>query len=147
LGQTYDYKAFPLAQPDPVTKQNFAWRPVLRVVIFHGHNQSRPIESVLDTGADHSIFHGQIARAIGITLESGIAHEFAGVKAGMKAVAYFHKVKLLIAGHTIEATVDFSNDIAMGGILGQVGFFDNFAVRFDWTPNPPRFEIERITRN
>jgi hypothetical protein len=144
---TYDYKAFPLNQLNPVTKQQIAWRPALRVVIFHGHKKSAPIESILDTGADHTIFHGQIAQAIGITLENGIRHEFAGVAVGMKAVGYFHRVKLLIAGHTIETTADFSNDIAAGGILGQVGFFDHFVVTFDWTPNPPRFEVQRIARN
>lgn len=45
---------------------------------------------------------------------------------------YFHKIDLEIGKHKIECYAGFSYDTAYkGGLLGQNGFFDLFAVIFD----------------
>jgi len=49
------------------------------------------------------------------------------------AEAFFHEVKLDIGGWNYKTVVGFSYDIAKHGfgILGQIGFFDIFVVKFD----------------
>src|ERR1043166_3120741 len=36
-----------------------------------------------------------------------------------------------------EVMAGFSPQLSVAGLLGQVGFFDNFIVTFDYTPHPP----------
>jgi Retroviral aspartyl protease len=55
VASNYPYKAFPLSEPDPITKLDIAWRPVLKVVLFHQHKRTAPVESIVDTGADKTI--------------------------------------------------------------------------------------------
>jgi hypothetical protein len=66
---------------------------------------------------------------------------------GVSVPGYIHRVRLLLAGETFETSVVFAEKLPVAGILGQVGFFDHFTVTFDWTPNPPCFEVHRIQRN
>jgi hypothetical protein len=147
LAGKYDYKAFPLTLPDAVTKQNFTWRPILRVVIFSGHKKTAPIETILDTGADVTIFHAQIARGLGIDIEKGIPYNLGGIASAVVMPGYIHNVRLLVAGESIETPVVFADHFATAGLLGQIGFFNHFVVTFDWTPDPPCFEVQRISRN
>lgn len=147
MPQRYDYKPFPLDKPVAATKQDSAWRPVLRVVIFSGHRRTPPIEAIVDTGADMTIFDADIARGMGLKVEQGDIYEFGGIAASAKVTGYIHKVKLLVAGDTIETPVVFADGIVSGGLLGQVGFFNHFIATFDWTPHPPCFEVQRISRN
>ena len=143
----YNYKPFPLAQPDPITKQSVVWRPSLPVVIFANHKKTAPIESLLDTGADSTVFHAQLARSLGIDVTKGVRFDLGGIAAGIKMPGYIHRVRLLVAGELIETSVVFAEKFATAGLLGQVGFFEHFVATFDWTPHPPCFEIHRIPRN
>ena len=143
----YDYKPFPLAEPDPVNKSPFVWRPVLKVVILANHKRTPPIETLLDTGADRTIFHAQIARSLGIQIEKGIPYSLGGIASAVVMPGYIHKVRLLAAGESIETSLVFADNFAVAGLLGQVGFFDHFVATFDWTPHPPCFDIQRISRN
>jgi hypothetical protein len=70
-----------------------------------------------------------------------------GISGQMKIAFYFHKVKLLAGGESFDIQAGFSDQLAVAGLLGQVGFFENFSVTFDYTPHPPCFEIQRIPRN
>jgi len=56
-------------------------------------------------------------------------------------------VTLTVATQTYEAPIVFAYGRSATGILGQIGFFDHFIVTFDWTPDPPCFDIQRIPRN
>jgi len=67
----YPYKAFPLSHTDPVTKLDYAWRPALQVLIWHNHKRSAPLESIVDTGADHCVFDGEIGDGLGIPVRKG----------------------------------------------------------------------------
>jgi hypothetical protein len=143
----YNYTAFPLPKTDPTSKQDFALRPVLSVVLFGNHKHTPPIKSIVDTGADRCFFHGEIGEALGIDVRNGIEYSFVGV-AGAKNTGYIHKVRLQVAGDSYDTTVIFTYALSIpGGLLGQIGFFDHFIATFDWTPNPPTFELERIPRN
>jgi hypothetical protein len=142
----YNYTAFPLDKPNPTAPQQFAWRPVLPVVLFANHRQSMPIRSIVDTGADGCVFHGQIGDSLGLDVRSGVKHGFGGMS-GVQVMGYMHKVRIQAAGSSYETVVSFCYELAMVGILGQAGFFDHFIATFDWTPNPPTFELQRIPQN
>ena len=45
-----------------------------------------------------------------------------------------------------EAPIVFAYGLSATGILGQIGFFDHFIVTFDWTPHPPCFDVQTISR-
>jgi hypothetical protein len=143
----YSYKAFPRLQPDPITKLAYVWKPVLQVLIWYNHKRSGLLESIVDTGADHCIFDAEIGDDLGIPIRKGKEVPFAGIAVGAKTIGYLHTVTLTVAAQTYQAPVVFAYGISATGILGQIGFFDHFIVTFDWTPEPPTFEVQRIARH
>ena len=108
------------------------FRPVIPVFLTADGN-SFGYEALLDSGADYSIFPAEIARELGINFEAGTKTEFGGIgKDGKKPVGYFHKITLQLESDSFETLVAFSDDIADYGygVLGQIGFFDHFTVKF-----------------
>ena len=81
---------------------------------------------LLDSGADFNVFHSDIGEYLGLDISSGPKEYFGGIEETGGAVAYLHKIKLIIGGQELETLVGFSADIAKYGfgILGQKGFFD-----------------------
>jgi Aspartyl protease len=142
----YPYKAFPLSHTDPVTKLDYAWRPALTVFISHNGKRSAPLESIVDTGADHSVFDAEIADGLRIPVREGQQLAFSGIGKGTETMGYLHRVTLTVAAQTYNTPIVFAYGLSTTGILGQIGFFDHFIVTFDWTPHPPCFEVERISR-
>jgi len=142
----YPYRPFPLSHVDPVTKLDYAWRPALKVLLWYQHKKSPPIESILDTGADHCVFDAQIADGLGIPVTKGATVAFRGVGGG-EVAGFLHNVTLSVAAQTFQAPIVFAYGISTTGILGQTGFFDHFVATFDWTPSPPFFDLQRIQRN
>lgn len=59
---------------------------------------------------------------------------FGGVT-GKKETAYIHAVTFIIKGCKYQTKVAFSEHISSNGIgiVGQKGFFDYFAVKFDYS--------------
>jgi hypothetical protein len=141
----YPYRPFPLNRVDPVTKLDYAWRPALKVLIWHQHKKSAPLESILDTGAGHCIFDAEIGDELGIPVTQGTQVPFTGIGRG-ETTGFLHNVTLTLAAQTFQAPVVFAYGISATGILGQTGFFDHFVVTFDWTPDPPCFDLQRIAR-
>ena len=142
----YSYKAFPLSHTDPVTKLDYAWRPVLRVFISHNGKRSAPLESLVDTGAGHCVFDAEIADGLGIPVRKGQEVAFSGIARGAETIGYLHMVTLTVAAQNYDAPIVFAYSLSTTGVLGQIGFFDHFIVTFDWTPHPPCFDVQRIPR-
>jgi len=92
------------------------------------------------------MFHAGLCRALGIKLEAGIKDILAGVVGGKSADIYFHKIKILIGGYQITTMAGFSEEMAVTGLLGRRGFFEDFVVTLDSSTNPPCFEIDKINR-
>jgi len=69
-----------------------------------------------------------------------------GVIGGPTGLLYFHRIKILVFGDSFETMAGFSPDLAVTGLLGRRGFFDNFVVKFDASTFPPHCEIEKIHR-
>lgn len=59
---------------------------------------------------------------------------------------YFHKVKVFVGSSQFETMAGFSPGLAVAGILGRHGFFDNFTVAFDSSTYPPEIDINKINR-
>jgi len=143
----YPYKPFPLTIPDPVTKQDFAWRPAIKVLLWYNHQRSAPLESILDTGADHCIFSAEIGESLGVPVAKGVPVPFTGFVRDANATGFLHRLSITVAAQTFEAPIVFAYGLTAIGILGQVGFFDHFVATFDWTPDQPCFDVQRIPSN
>lgn len=89
--------------------------------------------ALIDSGADFCIFDASLGEYLGLNIKSGIEVQFGGIQSLGGAKAYIHKVALEIGGHELKTEIGFSYDISKNGygILGQRGFFDLFAVKFD----------------
>jgi predicted aspartyl protease len=100
----------------------------------------------LDTGATYCLFHAEIGRSIQIPIERGTPGET--VCANGQSLAFFiHEVRLMFDDYRADLSVGFSDDLPYAGLLGRIGFFDQFKVTFDQSLHPPEFEIVPIRRN
>lgn len=106
--------------------------PVIPVEIYH-NDQLVIYEALIDSGADLCIFPGDLVEALGIDLKDGKEMEFGGIT-GTPAKGYVHGVELRIRGDKYKTACVFSDEIADYGygILGHLGFFDHFRVKFEY---------------
>ena len=82
--------------------------------------------------------HAGLCHSLGIRrLEDGVKDDLQGVIGGPRAPMYFHKVKIIVYGESFETMAGFSSAIAVTGLLGRRGFFENFAVKIDASTSPP----------
>jgi len=88
--------------------------------------------ALIDSGADYCFFHSEIAEVMNLDWQKGKRLNFVGVT-GQKATSYFHNVDLYIGGWEFKVYCGFSDAISPKGfgVLGQIGFFDQFIVKFD----------------
>jgi hypothetical protein len=105
------------------------------------------LEAILDTGADHCFFNGEIGEALGVPVTKGIPVPFTGFVRDATLRVFLHRLQITVAAQTFEAPIVFAFGITTSGILGQVGFFEHFVATFDWTPDTPCFDIQRIPRS
>lgn len=96
------------------------------------------------------MFHASLCATLGIRrVEDGVEDILKGIVGGQGAPSepiYFHKVKIMIGSEILETMAGFCRRLAVGGLLGRRGFFDNFSVKFDASFYPPQLEIERLHR-
>ena len=89
-------------------------------------------EALIDSGADMCLLDAAIGEYLGIDLESGEESWISGVT-GAREPFYWHDVTLHIGGHDCNTRVAFKRHLASSyGIVGQDGFFNFFAVTFDY---------------
>lgn len=123
----------------PYVKFDVFYRPVLPVV-FKYEDKSFPYQALIDTGADVSIIHAEVAEQLGLNLERGGEYPFGGICGG--GIGYIHKVNLVIGGHSFEnIPVVFTKDIHPYGfgILGHEGLFNKAKLVFELTKK--QFEV------
>lgn len=120
------------------------FRPIIRITLKNGKT-SIPLEVLIDSGADICIFSSQIGELLGIDVKKGKAKKVTGVT-GESETYYLHPVKLDVGGWEHPALVGFLETRSSDsyGIVGQIGFFDHFSVKFDYK----KLEIElKETKN
>jgi hypothetical protein len=123
--------------------------PVLNVKVDYPAKHSPPtkrFEAVVDSGSPFCFFQADIGKAIGIRIEDGVEGPLSGVVAGAATSAFFHDIGLHVGTDIIRIKAGFCDQLAVAGILGRNGFFDNFMVTFDHSVVPPELEIQRIHR-
>jgi len=127
----FKYFKFPLSQRSDFFGSSIL-KPIIPIKLSH-RSLSIKYATLIDSGADFCIFDAEIGEYLGIDITSGKTENFGGIQKSNAAIAYLHDVVLNIGGWDYKVTVGFSYDIAKYGygILGQKGFFDIFAVKFD----------------
>lgn len=98
--------------------------------------------ALVDSGADYCLFHSSVADELGIDLKRGWVKDFAGIAAGQIVQAYMHTIQLEVQGcdKRFEIEAGFADSDAIGGLLGGIGFFDNFKITLEKYKG--RFQIE-----
>ena len=103
--------------------------PILPVTLSHQGREIRT-EALVDSGASISTFHGDLASALGLTLEAGERIYLQGI--GGRALGYIHRVQLRIGPISFPCRIVFSDElISSVNLLGRVDFFERFLVSFD----------------
>lgn len=105
-------------------------RPIIQIVL-KAKGKFVIYLALIDSGADYCIFNIQVAKELGIPLQSrkvslkGIGRE--------KVTGYLGKVEMSINGASYDLIAIFAQISDFGhGILGQKGFFDHFDVKLSY---------------
>ena len=118
----------------PTSKRvKVVWRPIIPIILIKG-KKLVGYEALIDSGADHNIFHGDLAEIIGLKLTSGKSRKVYGLS-GEPIKGYIHNIVIKPIGMKEFSTpVIFSLQIPKHslGVLGNIGFFDKFEVSFDY---------------
>jgi hypothetical protein len=139
----YEYVVMPSEGTGPDT-----YLPVLHVKLNLPHKVQQDFEplipAIVDTGATYCLFHADIGRGIGLEIEDG-RFDSTCCANGTYMNVYFHIVTMVVGEVEITTEVGFSDDMALAGLLGRIGFFDNFRVIFDYSTKPPGFDVEPLS--
>ena len=126
-----------------VTHPGKGWfnRPYLKVRLFNGAKH-QDVLALVDSGADACLFHSSIADELGIDTRSSLRTDFGGIAAGEVVEAYVHNVEVQVEGFAERVTIEvcFADSDAIGGLLGGIGFFDNYKVTLEKYKG--RFQVE-----
>jgi hypothetical protein len=108
------------------------YRPIIPIELGYG-DQTIRYEALVDSGADLCIFPGDIGRALGLDIESGEPFQLGGVT-GENRMGYFHMITIKVGKYSYRTRVGFMDTMREGsfGMVGQKGFFDRFAIKFDY---------------
>lgn len=98
--------------------------PILNIRLIH-EEKKLSLSSLIDTGADYTIFSREIAEKLGITVEKGEIIVLEG--AGGNIVGYLHPLKILLCDREIKVIACFSEkDDVPENILGRKDVINNF---------------------
>jgi hypothetical protein len=135
----YPYKQTPLPNGD------FDWLPILAVQVSRGSLLTSPFEAIIDSGSFDCLFHGDVARAVGIKdITTGILKVSGGVVKGVQMQTYGHDIRLVVGADNFKIVGYFSDDLPIAALLGRDGFFDKYIVTFDPRGPSPGFELTRV---
>lgn len=129
--------------PSSNSKQKWISRPYIPLKII-GQKGIWEGYGLIDSGADKSLLNTEIAEEIGLDLDENQLENFSGIEGG-KLEARLAKIRLQIAGfEEIKIVAGFVNSAAVGVILGQEGFFDEYRIKFE--RDYGTFEITPVKR-
>jgi hypothetical protein len=105
------------------------WSPTATLGMQLGQTWHRA-DFYIDSGATHSIVHGDFARDAGFDITSGKSG-LVKVGDGSLIPVFLHRVLLQIGSHQVSARVGFSHHLGIGfHLLGRLDVFDRFRVCF-----------------
>lgn len=133
----FPYQKFASDPNEAFPSHKATQRPVIPITVKFNNKQIDYL-TLIDSGADFCIFHGEIGEYLGIDIKSGKKLEFFGVT-GDKKIAYFHEIIITVGGRDKKCYCGFAPDFTANkmpyGILGQKGFFDLFKITMDYNKN------------
>lgn len=140
----FPYKKFFVQSPG--SSIHTVSRPVIPIHVHFGKFRIA-YETLVDSGADYSVFHAEIGEAIGIGVKKGKRVHFAGVS-GVSQKGFRHPIKLGLGKQIFDCSVVFAFGLGIPyGILGQSELFKQFVVVFDresgWLKLRPRRTARR----
>jgi len=114
----FHYRKFPAEPSEAFPKRFSAARPAIPITLINGDKRINYI-SIIDSGADLSIFHAEIGEEIGIEIEKGKQLPFFGIY-GKAMTAYFHQLKIGVGGYEFNCCAGFSRELDQlpYGLLG-----------------------------
>lgn len=107
--------------------------PMIAVSLVGQHNKIAHTYALVDSGADHCMFHAQWAKQIGLKLSAGRRDYLYGIDADSKHPVYFHRVDLIICGMPIRCEVAFSRHMGTDWsdqLIGRSIIFDKIRFAF-----------------
>jgi len=122
----FPYIKFPSFNP----RQKWISRPYIPLKII-GQKGIWEGYGLIDSGADKSLLNIEIAEEIGLDLDESQFENFSGIEGG-KLKAKITKIRIQITGfEEIKIVAGFVDSTAVGVILGQEGFFDEYRIKFE----------------
>lgn len=92
----------------------------------------QPMLALVDSGADFSVFDGELSYLLDLDLTKLEQINLNGVAGS--AVGYLAHIEIGMNDTFFPVPAIFSFDFSpkgFGGIIGQIGFFDTFKIQFD----------------
>ena len=109
------------------------WRPMLEIKLIGRARSIRAIGTV-DSGADNIVLNKDYAAILGIDWTCGLPSHTQGIS-GPPAAMYLHDIEIEVINlpnSRRKCTVGFVDLPNIDVLLGQIGFFENFVVRFKY---------------
>lgn len=113
----------------PYLKREGKSYPIIPVLLI---NKDKFIltEALLDSGANTSVFHAEIAEQLGIEFKAGKKIYLGGI--GGRILAYLHPVSIKINEIRFVCKIAFTEEMPVSlNILGRENFFEKFLISFD----------------
>ena len=106
-------------------------RPIVRVKLSFGDRQLAVL-ALIDSGADVTLFHVSLAKALGIQVQTGREGRVFGIS-GERMPIYYHTLRLQLedSANAVDMEAGFVDSPSVGALLGQSGFFEHFRVCLD----------------
>lgn len=106
-------------------------RPLIPIRVF-GPKDVWEGYALVDSGADRSLLHTEIAQKIGIDLSRAEKHEFLGIsKDPLPALLQEVEIQIIGSVEKIKLGAGFVDSPYVFAILGQEGFFDEYRIKFE----------------
>ena len=106
-------------------------RPYI-LITLKNNEKTLPVLALVDSGADFSMFDGELANILDIDLTKLQKIDLSGING--TAQGHVAHIEIGVENSFIHVPAVFSFDFSpngFGGVIGQMGFFDNYVVVFD----------------
>jgi len=104
--------------------------PIVPLKVKGGKGSWLEFHAYVDSGAGYSVFHGDVAKALGVAYSQGERVNMT-VGNGDQISTYRHRLKVMFANEEFYAQINFAPKLGVGvNLLGQKSFFDRFTFCF-----------------
>lgn len=110
-------------------RSNDEYYPIIKLSLIH-KDTKLVIATLVDSGANISIFGADVAESLGIDIESGKKIYLGGV--GGRILGYEHRIEMELADLHFSVRVVFSREFLVSfNLIGRKDVFDKFTICFN----------------